>query len=185
MKLTWRRAIAAVGLISATIIALTLVVPNRQAIGDWLDLGTTPWGSAHQETLRAFPDLLPRRQSGEAWQPGYYCAGVDYPSAPEIRCSKENHPDPYLVIVDLGSHDAVLHSVEIAPGTRPDRPVHHPSFPEALIGTPQMRVSDTARVFVWFPPESPKSRFLLEISWKHHTEDDVFDRWLPTLPIRP
>ncbi|WP_216918249.1 hypothetical protein [Nocardia noduli] len=74
--------------------------------------------------------------------------------------------------------------IERAPGIEgADRPVHHPNFSHDLIGNRRMRLGDSARVFVRFPPDSPKSRFLLEISWPQHTEDEVFDGWFRDLPI--
>ncbi|WP_216912817.1 hypothetical protein [Nocardia noduli] len=183
--MTWLRPIAAICAVSATIAALTLVVWNREAVGTWLDLDTVPWGSAEQEILRAFPELMPDRKFGDAWQTGYHCGGPESQSPPKIVCGGET-VDPYLTITDFGSRDAVLHHIGLeSHAVWPDRPVGHPSFPQPLTGTPRMRLDDTARVLVRFPANSTKSRFLLEISWPHHSEDDVFDQWVPNLPIRP
>lgn len=175
----------AAALLSVAAASVVLATSNREDLRQWIDLETVPWGAPEQTILHAFPEMLPDRKYGKGWEPGYRCGGPEDPVLPEINCGGD-HFDPYLTIVDLGDHESVLrYLASTAITSSPDRPVAHPEFSDPLVGNSRLRVSDTARVYVRFPADSPKSRFLMTISWPGHSESEIYDRWLPRLPIHP
>ncbi|MEV0763030.1 hypothetical protein [Nocardia sp. NPDC050435] len=156
--------------------------------------GSYTWPESHQYIADAFPNLIPKRIVRPGWR-GFQC---DTGGSGRIRCYQPGTQadEVRFSIVDRATVEAVqrefdamlAEDVTYKTGAVPSRtrPLTHPQLAGealALISGAKTFAEIEATLFVSFPNEPGRDRYVLSVKWEGHTADEVLKYWWTEAPL--